>query len=271
MRIHSQGLFFATHRFLQAIQKAFKRGIEMISSGHRINRAADDVAGLTISERMRTRVKGLAQALKNAKDAISLVQTAHGGLEAVAQLLQRARILAIKGASFSYSDEDRLLLEFELEQIKESIDHVAERTVFNEKTLLNREDRPLLAMHVGSDAWDVVYIELSDVRVEALEIKDTSVRTVSRAESAIEELDEAIRRLIKEMIKWGGYERRLVHLMSGTAVGFEAQVAAESRIRDTDIAAQLVAVTKRRIFTDMSPSIYAHQHFMRRNLLSFIP
>lgn len=270
MYIHSQGLFFTTHRYLTRTQEILKKGIESISSGYRIIRAADDVAGLPISERMRARVKGLAQALDNAKDAIAFVQTAYGGLEAIAQLLQRARVLAIQAASFSYSDRDRLLLEFELMQIKESIDHITERTIYNEKTLLNKKDKPLLPMQIGPDAGDVMYVELSDVTVKALGIEDTSVRTISRAEYAIQEIDEAMKRLIKEMIKWGAYETRLLHAISGIAVGFEAQTAAESRIRDADIAAQLVSVTKNRIIIDRSSAIYAHQHFMKRNLLNFI-
>lgn len=232
------------------------RSMERLSSGMRINRAADDPSGLAISEKMRAQIRGLSMAARNIQDGISLFNTAEGALNETHAILQRMRELSIQAANGTLTDADRESLDLEFQELKKEIQRTSKDTQFNTLPLLDGS-RTSLKIQAGANAGQSIEFSIGDMGIDAIGLTDTSIATQADANAAIGELDDAIRMVSIERSKMGAYVNRLEHAYNNTLVMEENLTAAESRIRDTDIAKEMMALTKANIFFQASQYVLA--------------
>ncbi|MBB4826615.1 flagellin [Sporosarcina luteola] len=218
--------------------------MERLSTGKRINRAADDPAGLAISERMRAQIRGLQVAQRNIQDGISMVQTAEGVLNETHAILQRMRELSVQASNGALSDKDRALLNQEFQQLKDEIARHGQQSEFNTKPLLDGSQNPT-KIQVGANAGQTIDLEFGNLG--DLDLKDVSIATQEEANEAISKLDEAIHNVSSERSRLGAYVNRLEHAYNNAMTMEENLTAAESRIRDVDIAKEMMALTKANI------------------------
>lgn len=262
--------------------------IEKLASGMQINKAADDAAGLAISEKMRAQVRGLNQAERNANDGISLIQTTEGWLEETTQLLQRLRELSVKAANGTYAAEDRLQIQVEVSQIIDEVNRVASHAQFNGMNLLtgsfSAEGDAVASMwiHVGANIDQREKLHIGTMTAEALGLQSSNgpantgsnflvnLQTQDGANSAIAVLDEALKRVSKQRADLGAYQNRLEMATKGIAIGSENLQAAESRIRDTDMAKEMVEFTKNNILTQASQSMLSQANQMPQQVLQLL-
>jgi len=229
-----------------------------ISSGYRINSAADDAAGLAISEKMRAQIRGLQMAGKNIQDGISLVQTAEGALNETHAIIQRMRELAIQAASDTLTDDDRKLIDIEFQQLKEEITRIAKQTEFNTRPLLNGdyESNPL-KIQVGANAGQYMEIYIGGVDSNRLGIGGLDIATRDNADAAIGALDQALKQVSGERARLGAYQNRMEHAYNNVLNTAENLTAAESRIRDADIAKEMMNYTKASILAMAAQHVLA--------------
>ncbi|WP_342470286.1 flagellin [Ureibacillus sp. FSL K6-3587] len=229
-----------------------------ISSGYRINSAADDAAGLAISEKMRAQIRGLQMAGKNIQDGISLVQTAEGALNETHAIIQRMRELAIQAASDTLTDDDRKLIDIEFQQLKEEMTRIAKQTEFNTRPLLNGdyESNPL-KIQVGANAGQYMEIYIGGVDSNRLGIGGVDIATRDNADAAIGALDQALKQVSGERARLGAYQNRLEHAYNNVLNTAENLTAAESRIRDADIAKEMMNYTKASILAMAAQHVLA--------------
>lgn len=237
MRIVQNVTGYIMHRHLQRATTRLARTAEKLNSGRRINRAGDDAARAAVVERMRARVLGLEQGIKNAFDGFGLLDVAEAGLMEVHAMLQRMRVLAIQAANATYSDSDRELMQLEVNQLLESIDAVTSSAIFNTKRVLRIYDAPAsIAIHVGPAAYEVFYTNIKKVTKETLGIPTLDISTQDAAEEAIEKLDGALNIVSKVRAKIGADMYCLGAERNPRMVILEAEMASETRMRDTDFA-----------------------------------
>lgn len=216
-----------------------------ISSGYRINSAADDPAGLAISEKMRAQIRGLNMASKNIQDGISLIQTAEGALNETHAIVQRMRELAIQAANDTLTDDDRKQIDAEFQQLKEEITRSAHQTEFNTRKLLNGDyETNGLNIQVGANAGQSIEILIDGADANSIGIDSLSITTREGADEAISALDDAIQKVSENRSRMGAYQNRLEHAYNNTVNTSENLTAAESRIRDADIAKEMMNYTK---------------------------
>jgi len=229
-----------------------------ISSGYRINSAADDAAGLAISEKMRAQIRGLQMAGKNIQDGISLVQTAEGALNETHAIIQRMRELAIQAASDTLTDDDRKLIDIEFQQLKEEMTRIAKQTEFNTRPLLNGdyESNPL-KIQVGANAGQYMEIYIGGVDSNRLGIGGLDIATRDNADAAIGALDQALKQVSGERARLGAYQNRMEHAYNNVLNTAENLTAAESRIRDADIAKEMMNYTKASILAMAAQHVLA--------------
>jgi len=229
-----------------------------ISSGYCINSAADDAAGLAISEKMRAQIRGLQMAGKNIQDGISLVQTAEGALNETHAIIQRMRELAIQAASDTLTDDDRKLIDIEFQQLKEEMTRIAKQTEFNTRPLLNGdyESNPL-KIQVGANAGQYMEIYIGGVDSNRLGIGGLDIATRDNADAAIGALDQALKQVSGERARLGAYQNRLEHAYNNVLNTAENLTAAESRIRDADIAKEMMNYTKASILAMAAQHVLA--------------
>ncbi|MFS0576907.1 flagellin [Sporosarcina sp. 179-K 3D1 HS] len=220
--------------------------MERLSSGKRINRAADDPAGLAISEKMRAQIRGLQVAQRNIQDSISMFQTAEGALNETHALLQRMRELSVQAANDTLTNDDRRLLELEFQELKKEIQRNSKDTEFNTMPLLDGT-RTSFKTQAGANAGQVIEFSIGDMGESALGISNASIATREDADKAISKLDKAIQTVSSERSRMGAYVNRLEHAYSNALTMEENLTAAESRIRDVDIAKEMMALTKANI------------------------
>lgn len=236
------------------IQKAgADNAAEKLASGLRINKAADDAAGLAISEKMRTQIRGLQQAERNVQDGISFIQTTEGYLSSMHNILQRVRELAVQGANGTYTSSDREMIQVEVNQLVDEIDRIASQGQFNELKMLTGRYRSATEadaggepfyIHMGAnmDERQAIHISQMDAKSLGLVIEDTggpqtvSLKTIEEANRAISTLDQAIQSVSKQRADLGAYQNRLEFASSAIRIGTENLQASESRIRDADMA-----------------------------------
>lgn len=241
---YAQGL--SIWRSMNTQFNAANKALERIATGYRINRAADDPAGLAISEKMRAQISGLNQAGKNIQNGMSMLQTAEGALNETHAILQRMRDLAVQSASDPLTDDDRALIQTEYEELKKEIQRISKDTQFNQKNLINGDykDQPF-KIQAGANAGQTIDLYLGDVSLSGMGLPDTSsIGTREDAEKAISEVDDAINQVSKQRSKLGAYMNRLEHAYNVTMNTHENLVSAESRIRDADIAKEMMNFTK---------------------------
>ena len=243
---------------------------EKLSSGYKVNRAADDAAGLTISEKMRSQIRGLTQASSNAQDGISCVQTAEGALTEVHSMLQRMNELAVKASNGTNTSADRTAIQSEVSALTAEISRVAESTEFNTLNLLKGSfDK---AIQVGAANVDAqrISIKISAMSATGLEINGLSVATSASAQAAIEKITQAIAKVSKQRSDLGAIQNRLEHTIANLDNVVENTTAAESQIRDTDMAKTMVEYTKNNILSQAGTAMLAQANQSTQNVLSLL-
>ncbi len=276
MRINHNIASLNTYRQLTINNNAGSKSLEKLSSGYRINRAGDDAAGLAISEKMRGQIRGLNQAERNAQDAISLIQTAEGALNETHSILQRMRELAVQSASDTNTDDDRKELQKEISQLLEEIDRISTDTEFNTMTLLNGDyssSVSALTFQVGANRGQVVSIQLNDMSATTGLILSTStvnLTTRAGATTAIEKIDGAIKQVSSERAKLGAMQNRLEHTINNLGTTAENLTASESRIRDVDMAKEMMEFTKNSILQQAATAMLAQANSQPQGVLQLL-
>ncbi|XZH78837.1 flagellin N-terminal helical domain-containing protein (plasmid) [Clostridium perfringens] len=232
-------------------EQAMNKSIEKLSSGLRINRAADDAAGLAVSEKMRSQIRGLEMAKKNAQDGISLVQTAEGAMNEIHDMLQRLRELTVQGTNGIYTTADKANIQAEAEQLLTQIDEIAEKSNFNGINLLNGAGD--VELQIGLNADDRITIDAVDVTAATLGVDNLDVTNTD----SLELLDTAINTVSTERATLGAVQNRLEHTMNSLTNSHENLSAAESRIRDVDMAKEMATYSKYQVLMQSGMSITA--------------
>ena len=261
-----------THRMLTGNHNAAQKSMEKLSSGLRINRAGDDAAGLAISEKMRGQIRGLNQAIRNAQDGISLIQTAEGALTETHAILQRMRELAVQAANDTNTDEDRQELQKEVEQLIEEIDRISTDTEFNTKTLLDGSltSDAALIFHIGANKDQNIEVEISNMSASGLGVSEVDISTQSGANDAIETINAAIQQVSTERAKLGAIQNRLEHTINNLGASAENLQAAESRIRDVDMAKEIMEFTRANILSQASQAMLAQANMLPQAVLQLL-
>lgn len=244
--------------------------MEKLSSGYRINRAADDAAGLAISEKMRFQINGLSQAQRNAQDGISLIQTAEGALTEVHSMLQRINTLANQAANGTYDNTDRAKIQLEVKELLGEISNIASTVNFNGINLLSQSTT--VEFQVGSDAETTISIDLKEMGSTALEIQDLNVSgaTATGANEAISAIKAAIEKVSEQRATFGAVQNRLEHTVNNLGVMVENLSASESRIRDADMATEMTAFTKNQILVQAGTAMLAQANSAPQAVLKLL-
>jgi len=261
-----------SQRSLRLDNLAADKNIEKLSSGMRINRAGDDASGLAVSEKMRAQINGIRRAEKNVQDAISFIQTTEGYLEETTQILQRIRELSVQAANGIYSVEDRMQIQVEVSQMVAEVDRIASHAQFNGLNMLTGRfaydvsgNNPAASMwfHIGPNMDHRIRNYIGTMTAAALGIRDVSSRDVlsistpEKANMAIGIVDKALEKVNKQRADLGAYQNRLTNLSKGLLVGYENLQAAESRIRDTDMAEEMSDFVKNQILVQAATAMLA--------------
>ncbi|MBN1898651.1 MAG: flagellin [Spirochaetes bacterium] len=245
------------------------KSIEKLSSGDRINRAGNDPAGLAISEKMRSQVRGLYQAARNAQDAISFVQTTEGALQEAHSILHRVRELAIQSANGIYTTEDRAQVQVEVSQLLKEIDRVATATEFNKFKMLNGTQLSM-QFHIGANADQVMKVSIGTMTTQALGLANLSISSPEQANTSLASVDQAVNRISKQRADLGAYQARLEHAVKSLSVASENMMAAESRIRDTDFASEIIQFTKSKLLLQTGVVMLAQANINPQAVLKLI-
>lgn len=273
MRINNNLMAMNAHRQLTINNTAQGKSLEKLSSGFRINRAGDDAAGLSISEKMRAQIRGLNQASRNAQDGISLIQTAEGALNETHAILQRMRELAVQSANDTNVDVDRNALNEEITQLKAEINRIGNNTQFNDKNILAADNSVVL--QVGSNAGQTITVQIAGALNNALgednvDVSGVSVSTRTAASSAIAKVNSAIISVSKSRSKLGAYQNRLEHTIKNLDNAAENLQASESRIRDVDMAKEMMNFTKQNILNQAATAMLAQANQAPQGVLQLL-
>jgi flagellin len=242
---------------------AMNKALYRISTGYRINSAADDAAGLAISEKMRAQIRGLNIAGKNIQDGISLIQTAEGALNETHAIIQRMRELSVQASSDTLTDDDRKKIDVEFQELKKEITRISTDTEFNTRTLLNGDYKDQgLKIQVGANSGQNIELLIGNVSSSSLGMDNLSISTRENAEKAIDSLDKSLQQASLERSRLGAYQNRLEHAYNATMNTAENLTAAESRIRDADIAKEMMNYTRASIL--MQATQYAMKLHMQQ-------
>lgn len=269
MRINHNISALNAWRALSQTDNAMTKSLEKLSSGLRINRAADDAAGLAISEKMRGQVRGLNQAIRNAQDAISLIQTAEGALNETHAILQRMRELAVQAATDTNTDDDRTQLQNEVAQLIEELDRIADNTEFNTQKLLDGNFTGK-TIHIGANADQSLTIEIDGMKSADLGVDGVDISSQTGANTAISTIDRALETVSTERAKLGAIQNRLEHTINNLSVAAENLTAAESRIRDVDMAKEMMEFTKNQILIQAGTAMLANANVRPQSVLQLL-
>ncbi|MBU0936539.1 MAG: flagellin [Spirochaetes bacterium] len=274
-----------TNRSLGVTNGMSDKNMEKLSSGMRINRAGDDASGLAVSEKMRSQIRGLQRASKNALDGISFIQTAEGFLQSSQDIIQRLRELSVQAANGIYTAEDRMQIQVEVSQLVDEIDRIASHAQFNGLNLLTgrfaRETGENVVtasmwLHIGANMDQREQVYIGTMTAKALGVKnvgDDSIISLSspdNANRAIGTLDAALKAVNKQRADLGAYQNRLEYAIKGIDIGAENLQAAESRIRDTDMASEMVEFTKNRILAQAGNAMLAQANQKTQQVLQLL-
>ncbi len=281
---HNMSAIFADNRLKQNVL-ATDKVQEKLSSGLRIFRAGDDASGLAVSEKLRSQIRGLHQAEMNAENGISFVQVAEGYLQESQDVLQRIRELAVEASNGIYSDEDRMQIQVEISQLIDEIDRVASHAQFNGMNMLTgRFARPTgentitasMWFHIGANMDQRERVYIGTMTAYALKVKEIgsdrilSLETPNGANRAIGVVDSALKMISKQRADLGAYQNRLEHAARGLTVGAENMQASESRIRDADMAKEMVEFTKDSILVQSATAMLAQANARPQVVLSLL-
>ena len=282
MRINHNIMAMNANRQLAINNTGTSKSLEKLSSGYRINRAGDDAAGLSISEKMRAQIRGLNMASKNAQDGISLIQTAEGALDEVHSILQRMRELAVQSANdTNMTTVDRQAMQTEINQLLEEISGISTRTQFNTQTLLDGTFKDKV-FHIGAnsgqnmkitiDAMTTKGLGISGLKVEGLsgKIITGGILTQSGADKAITTINDAINQVSTQRSNLGAIQNRLEHTVKNLDNSAENLQAAESRIRDVDMAKEMMEFTKQTILQQAATAMLAQSNQVPQTVLQLL-
>lgn len=271
MRINHNIPALNAHRLLSANTNAASKTLERLSSGKRINRAADDAAGMAISEKMRTQVRGLQIASRNALDGISLIQTAEGALNEVHSILQRIRELAVQVSNGTYEDDDRQTTQDEVTELLNEIDNISKSTKFNNKSLLNGDlatAASALQLQIGANSGDVMTFTIEKIDSVSLSIATVDLKADPR--DGIDKMDEAIKKVSFVRSNLGAIQNRLEHTIANVDNTAENITAALSRIEDLDMALEMSTYTKLNILTQAGTAMLAQANQRPQSVLQLL-
>jgi flagellin len=268
LRIQNNVEAFNAHRNLSSTEGALARSMERLSSGYRINRAADDAAGLAISERLRGQIRGLDQAQRNVQDAVSMVQTAEGSLTEVHAMLQRVRELAVQFKNGSLSNADRTAIQSEVYQLASEIERIGASAEFNGTKLLNTPQT--ITFQVGSEDAQSITVSLVSLGATSGGVGVNYFALSSVNTTDISEIDVAIDNVSAQRASLGAVQNRLEYTLNNAAIYQENLTASESRIRDVDMAAEMVNFTKLQILQNAGVSMLAQANLASQGVLSLL-
>ncbi|MDO5154421.1 MAG: flagellin [Eubacteriales bacterium] len=258
-----------TNRMLGQNVKAVSKSAEKLSSGYKVNRAADDAAGLSISEKMRNQVRGLNQAVKNSEDGISLIQTAEGNMNEIHSILQRMGELAVKSRNDVNATEDRATIQDEVAQLKEEITSITNKAEFNGTKLLSGGLQGKM-LQVGANVGETMSVSISGTSLTTLGVNTTSVGTAAAASAAISQIQTAIKSVSSQRSKLGAIQNRLEYTINNLENYSENLTSAESNIRDTDMATEMVGYSKNNILQQAAQSMLAQANQSNQGVLSLL-
>jgi flagellin len=285
LRINNNIAAQNAYRNLSVTDSQMSKSLEKLSSGYRINRAADDAAGLSISEGLRSQIGGLKVAVRNAQDGISVVQTAEGALTETHSILQRMRDLAVQASSSGSQDSDaRTAAQTEFSQLNQELDRIASTTSFGGQKLLGVGmtggsaymgtfqvgANTSAADQIGVDLGGSVFGGVSVSGFDSTGLGVDGVDLVASAASAVDALDTAIKGISTARATLGAYQNRFEHTINNLNVAVENLSASESRIRDTDMAQEMVSFTRSQILTQAGTSMLAQANQAPQNVLSLL-
>ena len=261
------------------------KNMEKLSSGMKINRAGDDASGLAVSEKMRAQIRGMNQASTNAQNGISFIQTTEGYLQETTDIVQRIRELAVQSSNGIYSDEDRMMIQVEVSQLVAEVDRIASQAQFNGMNMLTGrfaqatgENAVTGSMwfHIGANMDQRTQVFIGTMSAAALGLRNVgseeilSLSAPDEANRAIGTLDSALQKINKQRADLGAYQNRLEKTVVGLDVGAENLQASESRIRDTDMAKEMVDFTKNQVLTQAGTAMQAQANQSAQNVLSLL-
>ncbi|MFV0441124.1 MAG: flagellin [Lachnospirales bacterium] len=272
MVVNTNVLALNSHRSLKRTGEAQSKASARLSSGERINSAADDAAGLAISEKMRSQIRGLDMASKNAQDGVSLVQTAEGGLAEIDNMVQRIRELTVQSANDTNTSEDRSKIDLEIQALADEIGSMSDRVEFNEKKLLNASAKNV-TFQVGANADQTVTLaKPSNFAAMASTLKTLTTTNKSAADISknLSAIDKELTKVVEQRAKFGAMQNRLEFTQKSLDITSENLSASESRIRDTDMAKEMMALTKANVLQQASTNMLAQANQAPQNVLQLL-
>ncbi|MDR2608605.1 MAG: flagellin [Treponema sp.] len=279
---HNMSALYA-NRNLGITQADVSKSIEKLSSGERINRAGDDASGLAVSEKMRSQIRGLNQAERNIQNGVSFIQTTEGYLQETQDILHRLRELSVQSANGIYTDEDRMQIQVEVSQLVDEVNRIASHAQFNGMNLLtgsfarNSAVNRVMQLQVGANMDQNERIYIGTMTAGALglqtqqgELGIVSITTPEEANAAIGSVDSALRQVSKQRADLGAYQNRFEMAAEGVAIAAENMQASESRIRDTDMASEMVNFTKDTILNQAGNAMLAQANVRTQSVLQLL-
>jgi flagellin len=269
------------NRTLKFSTAEVQKSMEKLSSGERINKAGDDASGLAVSEKMRTQIQGLRQAERNTEDGMSFVQTAEGYLDQTARIIQRMRVLSVQAANGIYSNEDRQLIQVEISALVDEVDRTASQAEFNRFKILTGDysrinPKASMWFHIGPNANQRKRVYIGTMTATAFKMKDgtgklnMTLSTPGGANDAIATLDSALQKLSKQRADLGAYYNRLDMTSRGLMTAYENVQAAESRIRDSDMAEEMVGFTKNQVLVQTGTAMLGQANLQTQSVLRLL-
>jgi flagellin len=262
---------------LSQTETTLSQSLERLSTGLRINKAADDAAGLAVSEKMRAQIRSISQAIRNAQDGVSILQTAEGALNEDSSIVQRMRELALQASSDTLTNTDRLQLQREVGQLIDEVDRVGRTTEFNTTPLLTGAfTGKKIQIGPNSGSSHRLSISFNAMTARAFSLVNASgtklsISTQTKAEAALAKLDTALTKLSTERATQGAWQNRLEHTVSNLGITMENMTAAESRIRDVDMASEMLTFTRTQILIQSGTAMLAQANLAPQAVLQLIP
>ena len=277
---HNMSSLYAD-RVLNISNDSIMKNMEKLSSGERINRAGDDASGLAVSEKMRSQIRGLNQASKNIQNGVSFIQTTEGYLQETTDILQRVRELAVQSANGIYSDEDRMQIQVEVSQLVAEVDRIASQAQFNGMNMLTgrfaQEGDSVMQFQIGANVDQNTRVFIGTMTATALGLKGAqggdeqiSIASPDEANITLAAIDEALKNVTKQRADLGAYQNRFEMAAKGINIAAENTQASESRIRDTDMASEMVEFTKNQILTQAGTAMLAQANSQSQSVLGLL-
>ena len=279
---HNMSSLYAS-RVLGISDDNIMKNMEKLSSGERINRAGDDASGLAVSEKMRSQIRGLNQASRNIENGVSFIQTTEGYLNETTDILQRVRELAVQSANGIYSDEDRMQIQVEVSQLVSEIDRVASQAQFNGMNMLtgrfSTDSTQVMQFQIGANVDQNARVYIGTMSAQALGLVSAqsetgsdkiSISTPEDSNAALATVDQALLKVTKQRADLGAYQNRFEMAANGVNIAAENTQAAESRIRDTDMASEMVEFTKNQVLTQAGTAMLAQANIQSQGVMALL-